>query len=101
MNKLYEIWLGGFEEVSKTMSIDPQTNIKQILQNVDERGYLKQRESSTIEFKESFNFGNMPKYSKTMAAFANNKGGYILFGIKDSPRELIGTDKDKDKNLTI
>jgi len=81
------------------MSIDPQTNIKQILQNVDERGYLKQRESSTIEFKESFNFGNMPKYSKTMAAFANNKGGYILFGIKDSPRKLIGIDKDKFDEL--
>ena len=78
------------------MSIDHQTYIKQILQNVDERGYLKQSESSTIEFKESFK-SNMPKYSKTMAAFANNKGGYILFGIKDSPRELIGIDKDKDK----
>lgn len=25
-----------------------------------------------------------------MAAFANNQGGYILFGIKDSPREIKG-----------
>ena len=72
-----------------------------ILQRKDKKGNIIARESSEIEFKESFNFGNMPKYSKTMAAFANNKGGYILFGIKDSPRELIGTDKDKDKNLTI
>lgn len=81
------------------MSIDRQTYIKQILQNIDERGYLKQRESSTIEFKESFNFNNMPKYSKTMTAFANNKGGYILFGIKDSPRKLMGIDKDIFDNI--
>jgi len=25
-----------------------------------------------------------------MVAFANNKGGYIVFGIKDKPRELVG-----------
>lgn len=81
------------------MSIDHSTHIKQILQNIDERGYLKHRESSTIEFKESFNFNNMPKYSKTMAAFANNKGGYILFGVKDSPRKLIGINKDRFDNI--
>ncbi len=28
-----------------------------------------------------------------MAAFANNKGGYIVFGIKDDPREIIGIDR--------
>lgn len=27
-----------------------------------------------------------------MAAFANNQGGYILFGVKDTPRELIGVE---------
>lgn len=77
------------------MSINHQTYIKQILQNIDDKGYLKHRESSTIEFKESFNFSNVPKYSKTIAAFANNKGGYILFGIKDSPRKLIGINRDR------
>ncbi len=25
-----------------------------------------------------------------MVAFANNKGGYIVFGIKDKPRNLVG-----------
>ena len=37
------------------------------------------REGTTIEFKESYNHGNMAQYFKAMAAFANNSGGYILF----------------------
>jgi len=55
------------------------------------------REGTTIEFKESYNHGNMALYFKAMAAFANNQGGYILFGIGDRPRRLIGL---KDKSLT-
>lgn len=48
------------------------------------------RESKKIEFKESFNWSNKSKYAKTMAAFANSEGGYIIFGVKDTPRDLIG-----------
>ena len=48
------------------------------------------RESGWLEFKESFNWLSKDKYAKSMAAFANNKGGYIVFGIKDQPRELVG-----------
>ena len=66
-----------------------------LLSDIDENGYLKHRESTTIEFKESFNLRNLPKYAKTMAAFANNRGGYLIFGIKDSPRLLKGINKEK------
>ncbi|MDL1971311.1 MAG: putative DNA binding domain-containing protein [Candidatus Desulfofervidaceae bacterium] len=76
-----------------------ETYLKKILQNIDDKGYLRHRESSTIEFKENFNFSNMPKHSKTMAAFANNRGGYIIFGVKDSPRKLIGINKEKFDNI--
>lgn len=55
------------------------------------------REGTTIEFKESYNHGNMAQYFKAMAAFANNQGGYILFGIGDKPRRLLGL---KDKSLS-
>ena len=48
------------------------------------------RESGQLEFKESFNWHSKEEYAKTMAAFANNKGGCIVFGIKDRPRDLIG-----------
>lgn len=54
------------------------------------------REGTTIEFKESYNHGNMSQYFKAMASFANNQGGYILFGIGDKPRCLIGLN---DKSL--
>lgn len=79
--------------------MDNEAYLKQILQNTDDRGHLKNRESSSIEFKENFNLSNMSKYAKTMAAFANNKGGYLLFGIKDSPRKLIGVNKDRFDNI--
>ena len=32
----------------------------------------------------------MAQYFKTIASFANNTGGYIIFGIGDKPRELKG-----------
>lgn len=55
------------------------------------------REGSMIEFKESYSHGGMSQYFKTIAAFANNSGGYIIFGVGDKPRRLLGL---KDKNLT-
>lgn len=58
--------------------------------------YIKARESTTIEYKESYNHGSMAQYLKTMAAFANTDGGYIIFGITDSPRTFKGlSDKGK------
>ena len=54
------------------------------------------REGSNIEFKESYSHANMAQYFKTIAAFANNIGGYILFGVGDKPRRLIGL---KDSSL--
>ena len=48
-------------------------------------------ESMTLEFKESFNFAGLSDYYRDFAAFANNKGGYLLYGVKDKPkRELVG-----------
>lgn len=51
---------------------------------------VKSRERNDLEFKETFGLGSWAKYAKTMAAFANNCGGYIIFGIKDTPREIKG-----------
>jgi predicted HTH transcriptional regulator len=54
-------------------------------------GTLYHRESQYLEFKESFNFAGLADYYRDFAAFANNMGGYIIFGVKDRPRrELIG-----------
>ena len=59
-------------------------------ENNKNAGYIGSRESTTLEFKETFSFGNLSKYAKTMASFANNDGGYIIFGIGDNPRKIIG-----------
>ena len=62
-------------------------------QNVN---HIKARESTTIEYKESYNHGSMAQYFKTMAAFANTNGGYIIFGIADNPRKFNGlSDRSK------
>src|ERR1019366_3508027 len=55
---------------------------------------LASRESSKLDFKESFNLGSADEYARTMAAFANTAGGYLVFGVKDSPRELLGLKTD-------
>lgn len=57
------------------------------------------RESSSIEFKESFNWSNKYKYAKTMVAFANNHGGFIVFGVADNPRVAIGISNDRFENI--
>ncbi len=55
------------------------------------------REGSSIEFKESYSHSGIAQYFKTMASFANNSGGYIIFGVANKPRRLVGL---KDRNLT-
>ena len=58
-------------------------------------GRLASRENSRLEYKQSFNWGGRAGYSKTMAAFANNAGGFIVFGVKDSPHDLAGLASDR------
>jgi len=53
-------------------------------------------ETDQIECKESFGGQHwITNCIKAIVAFANNKGGYIAFGIKDKTWEIIGVDKDK------
>ena len=54
------------------------------------------REGTKIEFKESYNNGSMAQYFRAIASFANNSGGYVLFGVGDKPRRLLGL---KEKSL--
>lgn len=56
---------------------------------------LENRENSQLEFKETFNLGNLARYARTMAAFANNKGGYLVFGVEPSPHRLKGVNTAK------
>lgn len=62
-------------------------------------GTLKGREGNSVEFKYSYNKGDLAKYARTMAAYANNRGGFIIFGVADSPRKVIGLKSDNFETL--
>lgn len=51
---------------------------------------IKTREGNSIEYKSTFESKKLWKYLKTVAAFANHDGGYLIFGIKDRPHEMLG-----------
>ena len=55
--------------------------------------FLDQPESRRLEFKEAFPKGD--QVARTSVAFANGAGGKIVFGVKDSPRQVIGISDDQ------
>uniref|UniRef100_UPI00404B341B ATP-binding protein n=1 Tax=Gelidibacter sp. TaxID=2018083 RepID=UPI00404B341B len=73
--------------MSEKLNID----VAKELLKVKSDGILYHRESQNLEFKESFSLAGLADYFRDFAAFANNKGGYLVFGVKDRPkRELLG-----------
>lgn len=58
------------------------------------RELIADTENKNIEFKEVLP-NNAQKYIKTVVAFANGIGGKIIFGIRDTTREVIGISKDE------
>ncbi|HAN17764.1 MAG: hypothetical protein A2X13_08420 [Bacteroidetes bacterium GWC2_33_15] len=63
---------------------------------LDNKGYIKSRESFDIEFKQNFQLGdNLIKYIKSLIGMANNKGGKIVFGIQDKPHIPVGMTNNK------
>ncbi|WP_082914957.1 AlbA family DNA-binding domain-containing protein [Paramagnetospirillum marisnigri] len=59
------------------------------------------RESEHREFKLSFDMDKIWKYAQTIAAFANRDGGVIFFGIKNSPKELVGVSGAEPEDLVV
>lgn len=70
--------------------------ISVLLKNVDTNGRIISRERNDLEFKEKYHPQGFSRYAKTMASFANNRGGYIVYGIKDNPREIVGVNSAFD-----
>lgn len=56
-------------------------------------GKLYHREGQELEFKEQFNFAGLAEYLRDFAGLANNRGGYMVFGVADKPREAVGLSK--------
>lgn len=66
------------------------TKAKDIIAQLDNNP-LSKKESQQVEFKENIQNELFIRYAKSLASFANNKGGMIIFGVKNSPHTPIGT----------
>lgn len=71
------------------MAVITQEKIRELLKEKSGGG-LFHREQKDLEFKESFNLSGIAEYFRDFAAFANNSGGHIIFGVTDSPRKAKG-----------
>ena len=58
-----------------------KAEIEEILR-ITESGYLFHREGQELEFKEQFNLSGLADYFRDFAAFSNNKGGFLVFGVR-------------------
>jgi hypothetical protein len=78
--------------VGKNVVVDPADDCAQI------EGLIMQGESDTREFKrEISNDNKKATFLKTVAGFANGKGGVILFGVIDGTGEIVGIAGDVNK----
>jgi hypothetical protein len=66
-----------------------------ILNQLDESTCTNEGSTQSVEFKENFNFPNLALYARTMAAFANSSGGYLIFGVTNEPRAIVGMANDR------
>jgi hypothetical protein len=73
-------------ECEKSMINEAQ--LKELLKVKD--GHLFRREGQELEFKEQFNLAALADYFRDFSAFSNNRGGLLIFGVKDAPRVPTG-----------
>lgn len=52
-------------------------------------------ETDRYEFKEGLNWLNKAQYGRTIAALANAKGGFLIFGVRNADRKVVGIAKGK------
>lgn len=60
---------------------------------------LKNKESQQIEYKKSFSMANIDEYLRLFCSFANFKGAYIIFGIENETRKMVGLKNDKFEKI--
>lgn len=64
--------------------------------SLNKSGYIKNRESQSLEFKQAFQKGDsLLTYIRTLVGMANNQGGFIIFGIQDQPHIPVGLQNTK------
>lgn len=91
-----ETWTPGGGALPKAES-NPfsKASIESVLQIDRRRGRLRPSETDRVEFKSAWNGGQADEYARSMAAFANNRGGYLIFGVEDGTGEIVGLSSNK------
>jgi hypothetical protein len=69
------------------MAVD-ESQVREFLRRKGD--HLHHREGQELEFKEQFSLSGLAEYFRDFAAFANNRGGYLIFGVTDRPRTATG-----------
>ena len=64
----------------------------------DLRQIIKRGETSLVQFKEMFS--TSAKIADEMIAFANSRGGIIIFGVKDKTGEIVGLSFEQVQELS-
>ena len=63
--------------------LDDETVAAMFQEGEDGSWYFQHEESDIHECKENFGFKHSDKWLRAIAALSNNRGGYIIFGVKD------------------
>ena len=63
--------------------------------------YLFHREGQCLEFKEQFNLAGLADYFRDFAAFSNNRGGDLIFGVTDTPRAAAAARRRRSTSCPI
>jgi len=62
------------------------------------RKLIKCGETSRVQFKQQFT--TQKEIAADMIAFANGRGGTILFGVKDKTGEILGLNYDEIQSMS-
>ncbi|WP_404381646.1 helix-turn-helix domain-containing protein [Caenispirillum salinarum] len=90
---LRETNAGGVDPKQVYGPVHPETLRRLFVPRSENRNFLALGESDWAEAKERFNT-RAKKYLKPIMAFANNRGGYLLFGVVDGTFEIKGIDRE-------
>lgn len=58
------------------------------------KSLIKQKEGERLDFKQKIT--SREKIAKTLAGFANTKGGYLVIGVSDT-KKIIGIDPEEER----
>lgn len=85
-------------DLSSLGPVDPRRLVALFDRGDDGRYVLRGGETDEIECKQTFHGPGHDRLLRAVAALANNKGGYIFYGVENATSILVGLKDDRLKN---